>query len=99
MVSCLFAREIYKEAVLAGCLNAVCYGNLAENMEVVARRVQKMHWQLRMKTRFDPGTVKIPERFKQVVTWKGSTDTHYLDGLQKAYTQKIREMATEEKNG
>ena len=31
MVCCLFAREVYKEAVLADCLNAVGYRSLAEN--------------------------------------------------------------------
>ena len=41
MVSCLFAREVYKEAVLADCLNAVGYRNLAENVDSVAQRVQK----------------------------------------------------------
>ena len=77
MVSCLFAREVYKEAVLADCLNAVGYRNLAENVDSVARRVQKMRWQIRMKTGFDPGLREDPERFKQVVTWKGPMDTNY----------------------
>lgn len=27
------------------------------------------------------GPVKIPERFKQVVTWKGPMDTNYLDSF------------------
>jgi aldehyde:ferredoxin oxidoreductase len=93
MVSCLFAREVYKETVLADCLNALGYRNLAENVDSVAQRVQKMRWQMRMKTGFDPGSGKIPERFKQVVTWKGPMDTNYLDSLQKAYAEKIREMA------
>jgi aldehyde:ferredoxin oxidoreductase len=93
MVSCLFAREVYKEATLADCLNSVGYRNLAENVDSVAGRVQKMRWQMRMKTGFDPETVKIPERFKQVVTWKGPMDTNYLDSLQKTYSQRIREMA------
>ena len=93
MVSCLFAREVYKEAMLADCLNAVGYRNLAENVDSVAQRVQKMRWQIRMKTGFDPGSEKIPERFKQVVTWKGPMDTNYLDSLQKTYAQRIREMA------
>jgi aldehyde:ferredoxin oxidoreductase len=99
MVSCLFAREVYKEAVLADCLNAVGYGNLAENMDSVARRIQKMRWQLRMKTGFDPGAVKIPERFKEVVTSMGPMDRNYLDSLQKTYAQRIREMATLEEGG
>jgi aldehyde:ferredoxin oxidoreductase len=99
MVSCLFAREVYQEAVLADCLSAVGYRNLAENLDSMARRVQKMRWQLRLKTGFDPDSVKIPERFKQVVTWKGPLDTNYLDSLQKNYTQRIREMAKMEESG
>jgi aldehyde:ferredoxin oxidoreductase len=92
MVACLFAREVYQESVLADCLKAVGYHNLAENLESLARRVQEMRWQIRMKTGFDPGAVKIPDRFKQVVTWQGPLDTKYLDVLQKAYAEKIREM-------
>ena len=98
MVSCLFAREVYKEAVLADCLSAVGYRNLAENLDSIARRVQKMRWQIRMKTGFDPGSEKIPERFKQVVTWKGPLDTNYLDSLQKTYAQRIGEMAKSEES-
>jgi aldehyde:ferredoxin oxidoreductase len=94
MVSCLFAREVYKEAVLADCLNAVGYRNLAENMDAVARRIQTMRWHMRLKTGFDPESTKIPERFKQVVTWQGPIDTSYLDSLQKTYAQRIRKMAT-----
>jgi aldehyde:ferredoxin oxidoreductase len=93
MVSCLFAREVYKEAVLAECLNAVGYRNLAENLDSVSRRIQQMRWQVRMKTGFDPESVKIPERFKEVVTWKGPMDTDYMDSLQKTYAKRIREMA------
>jgi aldehyde:ferredoxin oxidoreductase len=93
MVSCLFAREVYKETVLADCLSAVGYRNLAENLDSVAGRIQKMRWQMRLKTGFDPGSVKIPERFKQIVTWKGTMDTNYLDSLQKTYAERIREMA------
>jgi aldehyde:ferredoxin oxidoreductase len=54
---------------------------------------------MRMKTGFVPESVKIPERFKQVVTWKGPMDTNYLDSLQKAYAQTIREMAKSEESG
>jgi aldehyde:ferredoxin oxidoreductase len=99
MVSCLFAREVYKEAVLADCLSAVGYRNLAENVDNVARRAQEMRWQIRMKTGFDPASVRIPERFKQVVTWKGPLDTNYLDSLQTTYAQRIREMGRGEESG
>jgi aldehyde:ferredoxin oxidoreductase len=99
MVSCLFAREVYKESVLADCLSAVGYRDLAGNVDSVARKIQKMRWQIRLKTGFDPASVKIPERFKQVVTWKGPLDTNYLDSLQKTYAQRIREMGKLEKGG
>ncbi|MBP1753243.1 MAG: aldehyde ferredoxin oxidoreductase, partial [Geobacteraceae bacterium] len=69
-----------------------------ENVDSVARRVQRLRWHMRMKTGFDPGSVKIPERFKQVVTWKGPIDTNYLDTLQKTYAQRIRNMATSEES-
>jgi aldehyde:ferredoxin oxidoreductase len=48
---------------------------------------------MRMKSGFDPGSVKIPERFKQVVTWKGAMDKNYMDSLHKTYAQRIQEMA------
>jgi len=99
MVSCLFAREVYKEAILAECLNAVGYRDLAENVDSVSGRIQKMRWQMRMKTGFDPGSAKIPERFKQVVTWKGAMDTNYMDSLHKTYAQRIQEMAKLEAGG
>ena len=98
MVSCLFAREVYKEAALADCLSAVGYRNLAENVDSVSRRIQKMRWQMRMKTGYDPASVTIPKRFTEVVTWKGPMDTNYLDSLQKAYAQRIREMAESEES-
>jgi len=41
MVSCLFAREVYKETVLADCLNAVGYRNLAENVDSVPKGSRK----------------------------------------------------------
>ena len=96
MVSCLFAREVYKETVLADCLNAVGYKRLADNIDSVSQTVQKMRWQLRMKTGFDPDSVKIPERFKEVVTWKGAMDMNYMDSLHKTYAKSIREMAKTE---
>jgi aldehyde:ferredoxin oxidoreductase len=98
MVSCLFAREVYKDAVLADCLNSVGYRNLADNMDSVSRRIQNMRWQNRIKTGFNPGAVTIPKRFKEVVTWKGPVDTHYMDSLQEAYAEKIQEMAKSEES-
>ena len=89
MVSCLFAREVYKEAVLADCLNAVGYGNLAGNLDSVAGKIQKMRWQMRVKTGFDPKTVSIPKRFTEITTWKGAIDADYLAALMSEYGKQI----------
>jgi aldehyde:ferredoxin oxidoreductase len=98
MVSCLFAREVYREDVLSDCLNAVGYRDLAQNLDSVAGRIQKMRWEMRIKTGFDPASVIIPKRFKEVVTWKGPLDILYLEALQKTYAQRIREMARQEES-
>jgi len=99
MVSCLFAREVYKETVLSDCLNAVGYRSLAENLAPVSGRIQSKRWQIRMKTGFDPASVKIPARFRQVVPWKGPIDMDYMDSLQQTYAQKIRDIGTMEEIG
>jgi aldehyde:ferredoxin oxidoreductase len=96
MVSCLFAREVYKEAVLADCLSAVGYGVLAKDLDSVAGRIQKMRWQLRTKTGFNPSSVTIPKRFTEVVTWNGSIDTGYLGSLQTNYAQRIQSIVSDQ---
>jgi len=95
MVSCLFAREVYKEAVLADCLNAVGYGNLAGNLDSVAGKIQKMRWQMRMKTGFEPKTVSIPKRFTEITTWKGAIDKDYLAALMSEYGKQILVLGAE----
>lgn len=96
MVACLFSREVYSEEQLADCLRSVGYNGLADSMAEVSRNIQKLRWKTRVATGFRPEEVTIPKRFKEVVTWKGPVDRNYLDALQKAYAQRIREMAIEE---
>jgi aldehyde:ferredoxin oxidoreductase len=96
MVSCLFAREVYKEERLADCLQSVGYGALADNMEAVSRHIQKLRWQTRVATGFDPNGVIIPKRFTEVTTWKGPVDEDYLNNLKSEYAKRIMEMGEEE---
>jgi len=96
MVGCLFSREVYNEEQLADCLRSVGYNGLADNMTEVSRNIQKLRWKTRVATGFRPEEVTIPKRFKEVVTWKGPQDAVYLEALQKAYAQRIRQMAIEE---
>ncbi|MBW1982186.1 MAG: aldehyde ferredoxin oxidoreductase [Deltaproteobacteria bacterium] len=98
MVSCLFAREIYKEQLLAECLNCLGYRYLADNMNEVAQHIQKMRWQLRLASGFDPRGVKIPKRFKEIITWKGEIDENYLNTLQKEYGKRIVELGRAEED-
>jgi aldehyde:ferredoxin oxidoreductase len=94
MVSCLFARGVYSEPMLAGCLNAVGYPELAGRLDTVGRRVQAERWRLRLATGFNPGAVAIPHRFLEVATWKGPIDSAYLESLRLEYGRRIQEMET-----
>jgi len=92
MVCCLFAREIYKAPLLAECLGAVGYDQLAGSTEGVSGRIQQRRWRIRMATGFDPQSVEIPKRFTEVITWKGPVDVDFMNALKRAYSKKIVEM-------
>ena len=96
MVVCLFAREVYKEERLANCLQSVGYNALADNMETVSCHIQKLRWQMRLATGFDPQGVHIPKRFTEVTTWKGSVDEDFLNALKNEYTKRIIELGKDE---
>jgi len=98
MVSCLFAREVYKGALLNDCLASLGYQNLAGDMKGVSQRIQRLRWQIRLATGFDPHSVTIPKRFTQVVTWKGPIDQNYLSELKAAYSNRILDLAKQDKH-
>ncbi len=92
MVACLFARGVYTEPMLARCLDSVGYGALAARLPDLARDVQRLRWNLRAATGFDPEAVEIPRRFTEIRTWRGPLDGAYLGELRRAYTARIREL-------
>ncbi len=96
MVACLFARSVYKDELLAECLDALGYTTLAGNMQQVAQHVQKMRWRLRLSTGFDPQKVKIPKRFTEVTNWKGKVDEKFLNDLMQAYANRILDLEKDE---
>ncbi len=96
MVACLFAREVYKDDLLADCLNSLGYSALADNMQQMAQHVQKMRWKLRLNTGFDPRGVKIPRRFTEVKTSMGPVDEAFLNGLKEAYAKRILNLGKDE---
>ena len=98
MVSCLFARQVYNEERLADCLQSVGYSALADNMEAVSRHIQKLRWQTRVATGFDPQGVHIPKRFTEVTTWKGPVDEDYLNALKSEYGKRILELGKDDAN-
>lgn len=92
MVSCLFARGVYKPEVLAQCLTSIGLGETAGRMDDLAAQCQKLRWATRLATGYDPMTTRIPKRFTEVETWKGKIDVAYLDALRAAYGQAILDM-------
>ncbi|MFZ2089171.1 MAG: aldehyde ferredoxin oxidoreductase N-terminal domain-containing protein [Desulfobaccales bacterium] len=99
MVSCLFAREVYKEELLADCLRSLGYETMAGQLPEVARRVQRLRWQTRLSTGYDPAQVKIPKRFTEIKTWKGPLNQEYMETLRLGYALRIRELAREDLPG
>ena len=96
MVACLFAREVYTDELLANCLNSLGYTTLADNMDQVAQHIQKLRWRTRLATGFDPAAVKIPKRFTEITTWKGTIDVSFLNTLKKEYAKRILALGKEE---
>jgi aldehyde:ferredoxin oxidoreductase len=92
MVACLFARSVFNDELLGQCLNSVGYTDLAEKMSDVSLHIQKLRWKTRLVTGFDPKSVSIPKRFTQIVTWKGTIDTEYLQNLKDQYAKRIIEL-------
>jgi aldehyde:ferredoxin oxidoreductase len=92
MVSCLFAREVYKRELLAECLDSLGYKTIAENMAAVSQHIQKLRWQTRLRTGFNPSVVEIPYRFSEVSTWKGEVDGIFMKSLKSKYAEGIMEM-------
>jgi aldehyde:ferredoxin oxidoreductase len=97
MVSCLFARGVYTDDLLANCLNTLGYRSLAETMDDVSGRIQKLRWKIRIATGFNPQGVKFPRRFAEVTTWKGPVDEKFLTALTDAYAQRIMDLGREER--
>jgi aldehyde:ferredoxin oxidoreductase len=96
LVSCLFARGVYGEQVIADCLRSVGYTTLADSIGAVSRQVQQLRWRTRLRTGFDPRTVSIPKRFLEVETWRGKIDGAYLGALKDAYAEAILAFAQDE---
>ena len=93
MVSCLFARGVYKNELLGDCLTSVGYPEIAAGIETAGVHIQKLRWQTRIATGFRPESITIPKRFFKIKTWKGPIDPDYLNSLKSAYGKAIINLA------
>lgn len=92
LVSCLFARGVYKPELLAECLVSVGLPDLAATMDKVSGEMQRLRWRMRLATGFEPEKSRVPKRFLEVETWAGKMDPVYLDAVRQNYIRAIREM-------
>jgi aldehyde:ferredoxin oxidoreductase len=65
----------------------------ADALTDAGRMVQRERWRLKIATGYDVNAVRIPKRFKEVVTWKGPVDVAYMDALKQRYARAILDMA------
>ncbi len=96
MVSCLFARSVYTDEVIANCLKSVGYGTLADNIDSVSNGIQRLRWKMRIGSGYRPEKVSISKRFTDVATWKGHVDLQFLEELKAGYGQRILDLARSE---
>lgn len=96
MVSCLFARGVYKEERLQEALRSVGQTELAEALPESCAKVQQLRWKLKFDCGYDPAKARIPKRYLEVETWKGKTDPAYLQILRDEYGARLRKLAGRE---
>ncbi len=93
LVLCLFARKAYSVERCQEALACIGLQNEANNLQQAALLIQKQRWQLKFATGFVPEEAKIPKRFTEISTWKGTINSEYMLNLQKAYAKRLRELA------
>lgn len=71
------------------------YSILADSIDAVSSNIQKLRWQTRLTTAFNPASVSIPKRFTEVTTWKCKVDGEFLTALKGAYDKRILKLAPE----
>lgn len=95
MVACLFARGVYSNELLGECLEVAGYDSLAASIDKIGKAIQKLRWQTRIATGFQPEDITIPKRFSKITTWKGPIDPAYMNRLKNQYGEAIMRLATE----
>ncbi|EHJ46530.1 Aldehyde ferredoxin oxidoreductase [Solidesulfovibrio carbinoliphilus subsp. oakridgensis] len=93
LVSCLFAREVYKPEIVADLLTCLGYGELAAGLDAASEKARRARWRLKIATGYDPMGTKIPKRFSEVTTWKGPIDAAYMEALRQGYARAVLELA------
>jgi aldehyde:ferredoxin oxidoreductase len=96
MVACLFARKAYGMERIQECLSVLEMTETAAKLDELARGVQKRRWRMKFGSGFRPEEIKIPKRYREVVTWKGPIDGEYMDDLKEAYAKAVAGLAAEE---
>jgi len=98
LVSCLFAREVYKPETIAALLSCLGYGELAAGLDAASENARRARWRLKVATGYDPMATRIPKRFSEVVTWKGPVDADYMEALRQGYATAVLGLAAPAEN-
>jgi aldehyde:ferredoxin oxidoreductase len=92
LVSCLFAREVYKPEVVAELLACLGHGELAAGLDAASEKARRARWRLKIATGYDPLRTRIPKRFAEVTTWKGPIEAAYMEALRQGYARAVLEL-------
>ncbi len=92
LVGCLFARKAYSWENMTKILNSVGMSCDIELCKSIGKNIQKIRWELKFKTGFDPDRVNIPKRYLEVINWKGEIDKNYLYSLKEKYSEYLKSL-------
>lgn len=92
MMGCLFGRHIYTTDRLAQCLEETGHPGAASNLEALAENARRERWRLKLASGFDPGAVRLPKRFSEVVTPNGPVTAQALEAVRLEYALAIRRL-------
>ena len=92
MLASLFARGVYTDELLAGCLGVAGNASLAETSRPAGRTIQQVRWKMRLARDYMPEKITISKRFYEVTTAKGPVNGDFLTGLAVEYAKVIREL-------
>jgi len=88
LVICLFARKEYDRETVLKALNAAGYTLTDNDLTMIAKRILRTKLRIKEKLGFDPRQVKLPKRFFETPSIRGTLDPSIAERMINRYVEK-----------